>query len=63
MAQKGQYADDIKIGVWYEYFDQAKFARKREIKYPDSPYDKPDSLILREWDIKGKILIDNSRKK
>jgi antitoxin component YwqK of YwqJK toxin-antitoxin module len=63
LAQKGQYVDDIKIGVWYEYFDQAKFARKREIKYPDSPYDKPDSLILREWDIKGKILIDNSRKK
>lgn len=63
LAVKGQYSDDVKIGVWYEYFDQVKFARKREIKFQDAPYDKADSVVLREWDIKGKVLIDNSRKK
>jgi antitoxin component YwqK of YwqJK toxin-antitoxin module len=62
LATKGQYADNIKIGVWYEYFDQVKFARKREIKYQDEPYTKADSVVLREWDIKGKVLVDNSRK-
>ena len=63
LAVKGQYSDDVKIGVWYEYFDQTKFARKREIKYQDAAYEKADSVILREWDDKGKVLLDNSRKK
>jgi antitoxin component YwqK of YwqJK toxin-antitoxin module len=63
MATKGQYAEDIKIGVWYEYYDQVKFARKAEIKYRDSPYEEADSVILRQWDEKGKLLFDNTRKK
>jgi antitoxin component YwqK of YwqJK toxin-antitoxin module len=63
LAVKGQYQDDVKIGVWYEYFDQVKFARKREIKYQDEAYEKADSLVLREWDVKGKLLTDNSKNK
>jgi hypothetical protein len=65
MAAKGQYAEDSKIGIWYEYYDQVKFARKSEIKFKDSPYEQADqdSTIIRQWDEKGKLLIDNSRKK
>ncbi len=65
MAAKGQYAEDLKIGVWYEYYDQVKFARKAEIKFRDSPYEDSDqdSAILRQWDEKGKLLVDSTRKK
>ncbi len=63
LALKGQYAEDSKIGVWYEYYDQVKYSRKRELKFPDDPFEDRDSTVIREWDNKGKMLIDNSRNK
>jgi hypothetical protein len=63
LAEVGMYVDDIKVGRWYEYFDRPRPNTKREILYvnPNTPYDEVPPVIVREWDEKGKKLVDNSK--
>jgi antitoxin component YwqK of YwqJK toxin-antitoxin module len=59
--ERGEYVDGQKIGKWYEYFDQTKYARKRETVHPNRtrPFDENfQSYITKEWDEKGKLIIN-----
>lgn len=58
VAARGEYQFDQKVGVWIEYYDQRR-RKKREIKYPDDPFDQDfEPYILREWDDKGNVIYD-----
>ncbi|MCU0389504.1 MAG: hypothetical protein MUE81_00150 [Thermoflexibacter sp.] len=57
--ERGEYIDGEKVGKWYEYYDQTKYARKRETVYSSRPFDeKFQSYITKEWDEKGKLIIN-----
>jgi antitoxin component YwqK of YwqJK toxin-antitoxin module len=57
--ERGEYIDGEKVGKWYEYYDQTKYARKREIVYSNRPFDeKFQSYITKEWDDKGKLIVN-----
>ncbi len=61
LKEKGEYVDGQKVGKWYEYYDQTKFARKREVMHTNKarPFDeKFESYITKEWDEKGKLIIN-----
>jgi hypothetical protein len=55
----GMYERDRKVGVWFEYFDDARGFRKRMFRYPDDPFDTSEGKLLKEWEATGKLLIDN----
>lgn len=58
VAVTGSYANDEKVGKWVEYYP-VRSRRKKEIVYPESPWDKISKPhILKEWDMKGKVLYD-----
>lgn len=59
--ERGEYVDGQKVGKWYEYYDQTKYARKREVMHPNRtrPFDENfESYITKEWDEKGKLIIN-----
>lgn len=59
--EQGEYVDGQKVGKWYEYFDQTKYANKRQIIHPSRsrPFDENfQSYITKEWDEKGKLIIN-----
>ncbi|TAH18700.1 MAG: hypothetical protein EAZ08_10960 [Cytophagales bacterium] len=59
--ERGEYVDGQKVGKWYEYYDQTKYARKREIVHTNRsrPFDESfQSYITKEWDEKGKQTIN-----
>lgn len=60
ISEQGEYQDGEKIGKWREFYDNDNIRRKKEIMYPKKAFDpkaKPPTVI-REWDTKGKLLID-----
>ena len=57
VAATGEYRFNEKIGMWKEYYPNKKL--KREIKYPNEPYDRTTpALITREWNDKGTLIYD-----
>jgi antitoxin component YwqK of YwqJK toxin-antitoxin module len=61
IKERGEYVDGQKVGKWYEYYDQTKYARKREVMHPNRtrPFDENfESYITKEWDEKGKLIIN-----
>jgi len=59
LAATGEYRFDHKIGIWREFYD-SKNRRKREIVYPDDPFDeKFRPYVIREWDERGKLIYEN----
>lgn len=63
VAVIGEYQFDGKVGVWREYYDKRN-RRKREIQYGKDPFDESfRPFILREWDDRGRLIYDNSKKK
>lgn len=63
LAAIGEYQFDQKIGLWREYYDQRN-RRKREIKYPDRPFEKgAQPYIIREWDERGKLIYENKKER
>lgn len=58
---RGKYMDGKKIGLWIEYFKDRERKRK-EIKYPDTPYDEAEPVVLSEWDEKNNLIIRNGEK-
>lgn len=59
VAAVGEYKFDQKIGVWREFYDNRRI--KREIKYPDDPFDKSPSYILREFSKDGRELYSREK--
>lgn len=63
VAVSGQYKFGERVGLWREYY---KFRRKikKEIRYPDNPFDKDFApYIVREWDPDGKLIYENKGSK
>ncbi len=62
IAVQGEYQNDAKIGYWIEYYD-FQDRRKKEIKYPDNPFDKKSKpYITREWNPEGQEIYANKKK-
>lgn len=60
IAVRGTYKFDYRVGLWREFY--ANKNTKREIKYPDDPFDfdtKP--VIVKEWDAEGQLIYDRNR--
>ena len=62
IAVEGVYQNDAKVGYWIEYYD-FKGRRKKEIKYPDDPFDKKTiPYISKEWNPQGDLVYENNKK-
>lgn len=58
IAVTGNFENDVKVGKWKEFYP-TRNRRKKEIVYPDSPWDKITTpYILKEWDIQGTVRYD-----
>lgn len=58
IAVKGVYKEDVKIGVWTEYYPFRR-RRKKEIQYPSDPYDKAyQPFISKEWDRNARLVYE-----
>ncbi|HEX8545829.1 MAG TPA: hypothetical protein VF691_02645 [Cytophagaceae bacterium] len=62
ILQHGKYKDDVKIGLWVEYYKD-KARRRKETQYPRDPYveDQFEPFVLNEWDDEGNPLIKNGK--
>ena len=60
VAEEGYYIDDEKTGLWTEWFDN-KGWRKKLTRYPEEPNPDAEGKLVREWDNKGKLLVDNEK--
>jgi antitoxin component YwqK of YwqJK toxin-antitoxin module len=60
VAVRGTYKHGYRVGLWREYFDDRRI--KREMIYPDNPFDfDKDPYIVREWDKKGTLIYDRTK--
>lgn len=58
----GEFQFNQKVGIWTEYYP-GKRRPKRQIKYADDPFDAEfRPYIMKEWDERGKVIYDSSRK-
>jgi len=56
---KGAYKNNVKFGIWTEYYDDEKNRKKKETQYTKDEYVEDfEAYPLREWDAKGKIIFD-----
>ncbi len=58
VAVRGKYKFDERVGLWREYYPKRKI--KREVVYPDDPFNfefRP--YINKEWDKKGTLIYDH----
>ena len=63
VAVEGEYQEGKKVGLWTEYYDYEKRAKK-QIKYPDDPYDeKTKPHIAKEWNPQGQVVYDYQENK
>lgn len=57
LLTSGFYKEDVKIGVWLEYYPNKK--KKKETQYPKDPYVKDfETFIIKEYNEKGKVIYD-----
>ncbi|MFK7899932.1 MAG: hypothetical protein AB8B61_04155 [Cyclobacteriaceae bacterium] len=64
--ETGTYANDKKVGLWTEFHPTGRKTslRKNETLYPKDPYDLISKPVLqREWNKKGKLTFDRTKKK
>ena len=60
LAVRGKYKFGNKVGLWREYYDGGRV--KREVIYPDDPFDfKFTPYITREWDDRGTLIYDRAK--
>lgn len=62
VAVEGEYREGKKVGLWTEYYDYEKRAKK-QIKYPDDPYDEAKPYISKEWNPEGQVVYDYKKDK
>ncbi len=59
VAVSGEYKYDKRIGIWREYYPNRRL--KREISYPEDPYDfGKKTYISKEWDESGNLIYDRN---
>lgn len=62
VAVEGEYQEGKKVGIWTEYYDYERRAKK-QIKYPDDPYnEKAKSYIMKEWNPEGQVVYEYKKK-
>ena len=55
LAARGVYKHDYKVGIWREFYPNRRV--KREIQYPEDPFDFDfQPIILREWSRDGQVI-------
>lgn len=59
---EGYYVNDIKVGLWTEFYDKSGY-RKKETRYPDEPEADAIPKVEREWDANGRTTFDINPKK
>lgn len=60
IAVRGKYKFNHKVGLWKEYYDGRKV--KREVLYPDDPFNFDfNPHISREWDREGILIYDRAK--
>jgi antitoxin component YwqK of YwqJK toxin-antitoxin module len=60
VAALGEYKYDHRVGVWREYYENRRI--KREVMYPENPYDsKVKPYIVREYSREGQLIYDRQR--
>jgi len=58
IAVSGKYENDVKVGVWTEYYD-SRGRRKKMVQFTEDPYDKKfRPVTLKEWNDKGQLIYD-----
>ena len=57
VAVEGEYREGKKVGFWTEYYDYEKRAKK-QIKYPDDPYEETLPYITKEWNPEGQVVYE-----
>ena len=63
LMAKGQYDNDIAIGLWTEYY-ALKRQRKKITRYARYWYDdETDGVLMSEWDEKGKLTYERPKEK
>jgi len=59
--RKGEYEQGKKVGLWFENFkDREK--RRKEVQYPETPYEDKKPYVLKEWDDLNNLIILNGEK-
>lgn len=59
LAATGVYRFDHKVGLWREYYNNQRI--KREVQYPEDPFDETPPVILKEWDREGNVIYDRKK--
>jgi len=60
VAVRGKYKFDYRIGLWREFYPNG--ATKREVRYPEDPFDfESTPIITKEWGEDGKLIYDRER--
>lgn len=55
LAARGFFKHDYRVGTWREFYPNRRV--KREILYPEDPFDfDHEPVILREWDRNGQLI-------
>jgi antitoxin component YwqK of YwqJK toxin-antitoxin module len=63
VAVEGEYQQDQKVGMWTEYYNFGKQRLpKKQIKYPDDPFDETPPYISKEWNPQGQVVYEKSKK-
>ncbi len=60
VAVRGTYKFDYRVGLWREFYPSG--ATKREVRYPDDPFDfESTPIITKEWGSDGRLIYDRER--
>ncbi|MBV6644706.1 MAG: hypothetical protein KI790_04620 [Cyclobacteriaceae bacterium] len=60
LAVRGKYKFDHKVGLWREYYSNRRI--KREVVYPEDPFDfNFEPYITKEWSEKGILIYDHGK--
>jgi antitoxin component YwqK of YwqJK toxin-antitoxin module len=62
LMAKGQYDNDMPVGLWTEYFP-LKRQRKKLSRYPRYWYEYGEAVVMNEWDEKGKLTYERPKEK
>ncbi|MGF1533952.1 MAG: toxin-antitoxin system YwqK family antitoxin [Bernardetiaceae bacterium] len=63
VAERGYYKYGQKIYRWVAYFDRdGMYNRKQETQYDSQPFTDFEPYIRRQWDERGKLVIDATKK-